>query len=103
MQNAAGGAAFTLGWIPGHRKHGPDQEVGQPDHRFRCTKHEKAVRFGRLGKAIEDVDLGVLIEVDQNVPAEDHVEDPELGKIVQQIQLPVLPCRDRRGPLRSRS
>jgi len=39
---------------------------------------------------LKNVDLGVLIEVDQDVAAEDHVENPELGKIVQQIQLPML-------------
>src|SRR5665213_956219 len=66
------------------------EDVGQPDHRFGCAEHEKAVRFGHLGKAVEYVDLGVLIEIDQNVAAEDHVESSELGKIVQQIQLPML-------------
>src|ERR1700730_2856844 len=59
------------------------EDVGQPDHRFGCSQHEEPVRFVRLGEAVENVDLGVLIEVDQNVAAEDHIEDPELGKIVQ--------------------
>jgi hypothetical protein len=66
------------------------EDVGQPDHRLRRTQRKEAVRLGRLGEAIEYVDLGILIEIDQDVAAEDHVEDPELGKIVQQIQLPVL-------------
>src|SRR6266851_630068 len=73
-------AAFRIGF----------EDVGQPDHRFGCSQHEEPVRFGRLGEAVENVDLGVLIEVDQNVAAENHIEDPELGKILQQIQLPML-------------
>src|SRR6266566_4071090 len=66
------------------------EDIGQPDHGFGCSQHEETVRLSRFGETVEDVDLGVLIEVDQNVPAENHIEDPELGKIVQQIQLPIL-------------
>src|ERR1700738_2975751 len=73
------------------------EDVGHPAHRLRRTQRKEAVRLGRLGEAIEYVDLGVLIEIDQNVPAEDHVEDPELGKIVQQIWLPVLNHRANGG------
>lgn len=64
------------------------ESVGQPNQRFRRTQHEKTIRLGRLGKAVDDADPGIPIEIDQDVPAEDHVEDPELGKVVQQIELP---------------
>ena len=43
-----------------------------------------------LRKAVEDVGLGVLVEIDQHVAAEDHVERAEVGKILQQVQLAVL-------------
>ena len=66
------------------------ERVGQTDDGFRRAQHEEAVRFHRLGETVEDVDLGVLIEIDQDVAAEDDVECPELGKVVQQIELPVL-------------
>src|SRR5882757_6854428 len=72
-------------------------DVGQPDHRFGRSQRQEAIGLGRPGEAAENVDLGVLIEINQNVSAEDHIEGPELGKIVQQIQLPV---RDHRANIR---
>ena len=41
-------------------------------------------------QGVEDAGLGVLVEIDQDVAAEDHVECSEMGKILQQVQLPVL-------------
>src|SRR5580698_1304490 len=64
--------------------------IGQPDHGFRSTQHQKSVSLGDPGEPVENVDLGVLVEIDQHVPAENDVEDPELGKVVQQVQLAVL-------------
>jgi hypothetical protein len=66
------------------------EDVGEPKHRFRRAKHQKAIRFDRLGKPVQHIGLGLLIEVDQYVPAEDQVEHPELGEVVQQVELPVL-------------
>jgi hypothetical protein len=65
-----------------------DRARAVPD-RACSSQRQKAIGLGRPGEAAENIDLGVLIEIDQNVSAEDHIEDPELGKIVQQIQLPV--------------
>ena len=62
----------------------------QPDHRFRRTQHQEPVRLRYPGEAVEDVDLGILVEIDQHVAAEHHIENSELGKIVQQIEVPVL-------------
>src|SRR5450631_4385657 len=64
--------------------------VGQPDHRFGGAEHQKAIGLGRLGEAVEYVGLGILVEIDQDVAAEDDVEDAKMGKILQQVQLPVL-------------
>ena len=50
----------------------------------------KPSAFHRLGETAEDIDLGILVEIDQDVAAEDDVEGAELGEIVQQIQLPML-------------
>ena len=43
-----------------------------------------------LAQALEDAGLGVLVEIDQHVAAEDHVESAEMGEILQQIELPML-------------
>ena len=40
--------------------------------------------------AVEDVGLGVLVEIDQHVAAEDDVEGAEMGEVLQQVELPVL-------------
>ena len=40
--------------------------------------------------AVEHADLGLLIEIDQHVAAEHHVEAAEAGEIGQQIERPVL-------------
>ena len=40
--------------------------------------------------AFEDVGLGVLVEIDQHVAAEDHVEGAEMGEVLQQVELAVL-------------
>ena len=67
--------------------------IGNPDDGFGGAQRQYAVGFDRPCKAIEYRGLGVLIEIDQDVAAEDHVEGPEMGKILQQIQLPVLDHR----------
>src|SRR5215218_1498511 len=66
------------------------ERIGQPDHGLCRAQHQKAVRLARSRKPVQYADLGVLIEVDQYVAAEDHVEHAELGEIVQQVELPVL-------------
>ena len=39
---------------------------------------------------IEDVGLGVLVEIDQHVAAEDDVEHAEMGEVLQQVELTML-------------
>ena len=43
-----------------------------------------------LRDPVEDAGLGVLVEIDQDVAAEHHVEGAEMGEILQQVELPVL-------------
>src|SRR4029453_5637421 len=66
------------------------EHVRQADNGLRRAEHQEAVRFHRPGETAKDIDLCLLIEKNQNVPAENDVEGAELGEIVQQIQLPVL-------------
>ena len=43
-----------------------------------------------LRQALENIGLGVLVEIDQHVAAEDDVEHAEVGKILQQVELAML-------------
>ena len=61
-----------------------------PDHGFGGAQRQQAVGLEQPGKALEDAGLGVLVEIDQDVAAENHVERSEMRKVLQQIQLPVL-------------
>src|ERR1035437_9808973 len=66
------------------------EDVGDSDNGFGGTQRQYAVGFEHLCKAIEDAGLGVLVEIDHDVAAENHVERSKMRKILQQIQLPVL-------------
>src|SRR6266700_3585087 len=66
------------------------ERVGNPDHGFGRPQHQHAVGLERFGDALEDRDLGILVEIDQDVAAEDHVELAEMGKVLQQIELALL-------------
>ena len=61
----------------------PTGEFGRPQR-----QHSRRVRASL--QAVEDAGLGVLVEIDQHVAAEDHVEGAEMEEVVQQIELPVL-------------
>src|SRR5262245_20024381 len=51
----------------------------QADHRLRCAQHQKSV-FRHLPRdAIEHGSLVLLVEIDQHIPAEHHVELAEHG------------------------
>ena len=65
------------------------EAVDQPDHGLRRAEHQIAVARRGAGHAVEHVDLGLLVEIDQHVAAEDHVEQAELGKVAEQVELAV--------------
>src|SRR5271169_5191517 len=64
--------------------------VGYPDHGFGRAQHQHAIGFEHPRKPIEDASLGFLVEIDQDVATENHIERSKMGKILQQVQLPVL-------------
>src|ERR1700734_370116 len=85
---AGGRAAFT---VPNGGTAPFEGRATEPAlHGFSGAQRQYAIGFNHPCKAVEDPGLGVLIEIDQDVAAEDHIEGAEMGKIVQQIQLPVL-------------
>jgi len=53
------------------------------------AEHQIAVTRGDARQAIEHVDLGLLVEINQHVTAEDDVELAELDEIAEQIELTV--------------
>jgi drug/metabolite transporter (DMT)-like permease len=57
----------------GHRP----ETRGQADHGLGAAEHQEAVALRDVGNTFEHVDLGDLIEVDQHIAAEHHVEAPE--------------------------
>src|SRR5579871_4411393 len=66
------------------------ERVGNPDNGFGCTQHQHAVRLDRLCDALEDSRLGLLVEIDQDVAAEDDVEFAEAGEVLHQVELAIL-------------
>src|SRR2546429_651900 len=54
------------------------------------TQRDAAVRSEPPVLQPENIDLGALVEIHQDVSAENHVERGEMGKILQQVELPVL-------------
>src|SRR5258705_13089744 len=48
--------------------------IGYSDDGFSRAQRQDAIGLDHPGKAIEDADLGLLIEINQDVAAEDHVE-----------------------------
>ena len=56
------------------------EAIGQPDHGLGGAEHQKAVALGDVGDALEHADLGRLIEIDQHVAAEHHVEPAEMAR-----------------------
>src|SRR3954464_13693195 len=61
------------------------ERVGYPNHRFRSPQGQHAVGLDASCKAVEYPGLGRLVEIDQNVTTEDHVERAEMGEVLQQI------------------
>src|SRR5690348_14879118 len=63
------------------------EAVGQAHHGLGGAEHQKTVAGGDARQPIEHVDLGLLVEIDQHVAAEDQIEDAEVGKVRQQVEL----------------
>ena len=61
-----------------------------PTTDFGSAQRQHAIGLQHPGEPLEDVDLGILIEIDQHVAAEDDVEHAEMGEVLQQIELTVL-------------
>lgn len=62
------------------------ERLGEADDSLRGPEHQKPV-FGHLpGDPIEDGDLGLLVEIDQHVAAEDDIEIAQHRKIVKQVK-----------------
>src|SRR5680860_254726 len=64
--------------------------VAVPRGGFRCAKHEIAVGGEPRSKAGEDRALSGFVEIDEHIPAEDHVEHPERLAIAEEIMRPEL-------------
>src|SRR5437868_2822562 len=64
--------------------------VGDAEHRLGAAEEEEAVLRHQAGDAVQDLALGRLVEIDQHVADEDHVEPAERARVVQQIELAVL-------------
>ena len=67
--------------VLGHRH----ELVAEPRGGFRRAKHEIAVGSKPRRKTGEDRALGGVVEIDEHIPAEDHVEHPERLAIVEEI------------------
>src|SRR5260221_562921 len=50
------------------------------------AKRQEAVTLGDVGDAIEHRGFGGLIEIDQHVAAEHHIESAEMRKVVEQVE-----------------
>src|SRR3546814_6863198 len=62
--------------------------VRQAEHHLRCAEDEKAVAFGDVRDRRDDLLLGGLVEVDQDVSAEHDIEAAKGACILQQVEMP---------------
>ena len=69
------------------------EPVGQADHGLRRAEHEEAVAGHRVGQAVEQFGLRRLVEIDEDVAAEDQIERPQMREIGEQVELLVLTMR----------
>src|SRR5690242_2200595 len=65
------------------------ESVRNANDRLGRAQHHEAVRLDHSCKTLEDPDLGVLVEIDQHVSAEDHVEASKMAEVLQQVELPM--------------
>src|SRR3546814_865041 len=62
--------------------------VRQAEYRLRRAEDEKAVAFGDVRDRRDDLLLGGLVEVDQDVSAEHDIEAAKGACILQQVEMP---------------
>src|SRR3546814_10894107 len=62
------------------------ESIGDTEHSLGTAEIEEAVGRHDLSNATQHLALGGLVEVDQHVAAEHHVELPEHRRIVEQIE-----------------
>ena len=58
--------------------------------RISGAQGQHAIGLDHRRKPLEDAGFGLLVEIDQNVSAENHVERTKMRKILQQVELPML-------------
>ena len=75
------GRALAIGRVEAAPVRHRLEAVGQADHRLGRAEHEIAVALGDARDAVEHADLGLLVEIDQHVAAEHHVERAEMREI----------------------
>src|SRR5579875_1058322 len=76
------------------------EAVGDAEHRLGAAEIEEAVIGHDLTDALEHPGLGLLVEVNKDVAAEDDVEAAEDARVVEQVEFPELHHRpDRRVDL----
>ena len=63
--------------------------VGDPDHRFSRSKEQISIRGEHLRHALKDFRFCRLIEIDQNIPAENDIEFAKAVEIIQKVQLSI--------------
>jgi hypothetical protein len=59
------------------------QAVGHAEHRLGSAQVEQAIRRHAPGQRLQHPALGRRVEIDQHVPAEDHVEAAQSAQILQ--------------------
>src|SRR5262249_50569820 len=69
---------------------GPDplgrERVRHPVNALRRADHENTAGVEGLVKALTEAAAGVLVEVDQEIPAQDQVERPQVGERLHEVQ-----------------
>ena len=65
------------------------ERIGYSNDGFGGTQRHHAIGLDASRKALEYAGLGLLVEIDQNVTTEDHVERADMGEILEQVELPV--------------
>src|SRR6516225_3854294 len=62
------------------------EAFGQSDDGLGCTEHQITVTIQILRQTVKNADLRRLVEIDEHVAAEHHVEYAELRKIADQVK-----------------
>src|SRR6516162_3269314 len=60
--------------------------LGQSYHRLGGAEHEISITIHDPRQAIEHTALRLLVKIEQHVAAEHHIEYPEMGELVDQVE-----------------